>query len=113
MTLELTIGVAQVFHDAYSVNLNHFGHVGRRLEYARVGESLDDPGLAKGCASGCGICEMLEQTNDTMLDFDVGFWTKQSGKIWGDADRGAYEGGRLCLCNSENSNTNFNGRKRG
>jgi hypothetical protein len=112
MTLELTIAVAQVLHDAYSVNLNHFGYVGRRLEYAGVGESLDDASLAEGCASGCGICEMLEQTNDTMLDFDVGLWTKQCGKIRGDADRGPYEGGRLCLCSSQNSNTNFKGKKR-
>jgi hypothetical protein len=56
----LTVAAAQVFHDAYSIDLDQFDHVRGRLEYARAGELLDNASLAEGCASRCSVCEMLE-----------------------------------------------------
>ena len=43
---------------------------------------------------------MLEQADDTVLDFDVSFRTQQRGEIGGEAERGACEGDRVRACDA-------------
>ena len=66
-----------MLYDPYGVDLDHFRQVRGWLEYIRVDESLDDAGLAESGTSRCGIGEVLEQANDTVLDFNVSFRTQQ------------------------------------
>jgi hypothetical protein len=61
-----------MFHDSDSVDLHHFSDVRARLENVRVDESLDNAGFGERCASGCRVCEMFEQTDEAVLDFNVG-----------------------------------------
>ena len=69
---ELTIAAAQMFHDSDSVDLHHFCEVRARLENVRVDQSLDNASVGERGASGCRVCEMFEQTDEAVLDFDVG-----------------------------------------
>lgn len=61
-----------MFHNSNGVDLHHFGSVRAWLENVRGDESFDNSCLAKRSASGCRICKMLEQTDDAVLNFDVG-----------------------------------------
>ena len=61
-----------MFHDADSVDLDFFSHVRAWVENVRVDESRDNASVGERGASGCRVCEMFEQTDEAVLDFDVG-----------------------------------------
>jgi hypothetical protein len=63
-----------MFYDTNGVDLNHFCYIRGGLEYIGVDKSLNDASLAERRASRWVICEMFEQADDTMLDFNIGFW---------------------------------------
>lgn len=63
-----------MFCDSDGIYLDHFHHIRGGLEYFGVDESLNDPGIAERRAGGRGICEVLEQTDGTMLYFDISPW---------------------------------------
>jgi len=62
-----------VFYDTNSVDLDHFYHVRGRLEYVGCDEAFDDASLAERRTSRCGVCEVFEQADDTMLDLEISF----------------------------------------
>ncbi len=61
-----------MLRDSYSVDLYHFGDVCARLENLRVHEPPGYTSLAERGASGCCVCEMLQQADEAVLNFDVG-----------------------------------------
>ena len=61
-----------MFHDSDGVDLHHFGNVRAWLENVRRDKSLYNASLAQRGTSGCRVCEMLEQTDEAVLDFDIG-----------------------------------------
>jgi len=66
-----------VFCDTNGIDLDHFRYIRGGLEYSGVDEPLNDASLAERRTSGRGICKVLEQADNTMLDFDISFWAQQ------------------------------------
>ena len=61
-----------MFHDSDGVDLHHFGHVRAWLEDIRGDKLLYNASLTERSASGCRVCKVFEQTNEAVLDFDIG-----------------------------------------
>ena len=64
-----------MLYDSNGVDLNHFCYIRGGLEYIGVDKSLNDASLTERRASGRIICKVFEQADNTMLDFNIGFWT--------------------------------------
>lgn len=65
-----------MFYDSNGVDLNHFRYIRGGLEYIGLDKSLNDASLGERRASGWVICQVFEQANNTMLDFNIGFWAQ-------------------------------------
>jgi hypothetical protein len=65
-----------MFYDSNGIDLNHFCYIRGGLEYVGLDKLLNDTSLAERRASGWVICEVFEQADDAMLDFNIAFWAQ-------------------------------------
>ena len=89
----LTVAVAHVFRDADGSHLNHLHHVGLLAPDLRRPKSLNDPRLAEGWPAPLRLREVFEESNDTVLHFEVCIGLQQRSQIGGKRNRRADDGG--------------------